>query len=285
MRTDGRRSSNIQDRRSLGTGVVGGGLGCGTIVVAILFVLLGGDPMTALQIVASDVQQQPQGPTIAPETSDQYADFARVVLADTEDVWNDQFRRAGSSYREPTLVFFSGSVRSACGTASAAVGPFYCGADQKIYIDLSFYQELDQRLGAPGDFARAYVLAHEVGHHVQNLTGTLQKVNAQRSRMSEAQANALSVRLELQADCYAGIWAHHAQAQRQVLEPGDIEEAMRAANAIGDDNLQRRSRGYVVPDSFTHGTSAQRMQWFTRGLNTGSIGACDTFDTQHTSMR
>lgn len=285
MKRGGRLSTNVQDRRSMG-GVVGGGVGCGTIVIALLFVVLGGDPMTALEIVAVDAQQQQQVAPRAPSAQeDELATFASMVLADTEDVWNDQFRRAGSAYREPTLVLFSDSVQSACGSASAAVGPFYCGADEKIYIDLSFYRQLEQRLRAPGDFAQAYVLAHEVGHHVQNLTGTLDRVHAQRRRLPEAQANALSVRLELQADCYAGVWAHHAQAQRQVLERGDIEEAMRAANAIGDDNLQRRAQGYVVPDSFTHGTSAQRMQWFDRGLNTGSIAACDTFAGGRTAGR
>jgi predicted metalloprotease len=207
------------------------------------------------------------------------AEFVSVVLADTEDTWHSLFRGMGKTYEEPKLVLFSGSVESACGFASAAVGPFYCPADQKVYIDLNFYSDLKNRFGAPGDFAQAYVIAHEVGHHVQNLLGIAEKVHSLRRQMSEAQANELSVMMELQADCFSGVWAHHADKARKILDQGDVEEALNAASAIGDDRLQRQSRGYVTPDSFTHGSSAQRMRWFNLGLKTGSIGQCNTFQT------
>jgi predicted metalloprotease len=204
----------------------------------------------------------------------------RVVLGDTEDVWHDQFRRLGKAYQEPHLVLFSGQIRSACGFANAAVGPFYCPADEKVYIDLSFYEELKNRFRAPGDFAQAYVIAHEIGHHVQNLLGVSDKVHAMQRRVDKAKANELSVRLELQADFYAGVWAHHAQKMRHILEPGDLEEALRAASAIGDDRVQKEARGYVVPDSFTHGTSEQRVRWFRRGFETGDLSQGDTFQAE-----
>jgi predicted metalloprotease len=205
------------------------------------------------------------------------AEFVAVVLADTEDTWQTLFRGMGQTYQEPKLVLFSGSVDSACGMASAAVGPFYCPMDQKVYIDLSFYSDLKKKFGAPGDFAQAYVIAHEVGHHVQNLLGIAEKVHSLRQRSSESESNRLSVMMELQADCLAGVWAHHADRSRQILEAGDIEEALNAASMIGDDRMQRQSRGYVTPDSFTHGSSAQRVRWFKRGLETGSMGQCNTF--------
>jgi predicted metalloprotease len=212
-----------------------------------------------------------------PSGSDEMADFVSVVLADTEDTWHALFAEQGYRYQEPTLVLFSGYVQSACGLAGAAMGPFYCPADGRLYIDLSFYDELRTRFRAPGDFAQAYVIAHEVGHHVQNLLGIARQVDAERRRSGAAQANALSVRMELQADCFAGVWAHHADRTRQILEPGDLEEGLNAASAIGDDMIQRRTQGYVVPDSFTHGSSQQRVHWFSVGLRNGDIAACDTF--------
>lgn len=268
----GRRSDNVEDRRGGGmVPVVGGGLGA--IVLALIAMFLGIDPSIILQ---SGIPQQTSPNSGSPE-EDRTKDFVSVVLADTEDVWKKQFSQMGRQYVNPKLVLFSGSVDSACGYAQAAMGPFYCPRDQKVYIDLSFYRELQNKLNAPGDFAQAYVLAHEVGHHVQTLLGISQQVDAARRRSSEAQANQLSVRLELQADCFAGVWANQAQRERNVLEPGDIEEALNAASQIGDDRLQSRSRGYVVPDSFTHGTSAQRVRWFTRGFQSGDMNQCNTF--------
>jgi len=225
--------------------------------------------------VTGQGQTQPQG---GPQ--DELSKFVSVVLADTEDVWNDLFQRIGKDYREPKLVLFSSRVQSACGIAGAASGPFYCPGDDQLYIDLSFYQTLRDRIGAPGDFAQAYVIAHEVGHHVQNLLGITQKLDRMRGRVSEEDYNHLSVRLELQADFFAGVWAHHAQRMKNILEPGDIEEALGAASAIGDDTLQRRSQGYVVPDSFTHGTSAQRVKWFRKGFETGDLAQGDTFSAR-----
>ena len=210
---------------------------------------------------------------------DELTEFVAVVLADTEETWQRTFERAGRRYEEPRLVLFSGAVRSACGFAEAAMGPFYCPADRKVYIDLSFYDDLKSRHGAPGDFAQAYVIAHEVGHHVQNLLGISDKVHSATRRMSQREANALSVRLELQADCFAGVWGYHANRDRQMLEPGDLEEALRAASAIGDDRLQKQARGYVVPDSFTHGSSEQRVRWFSQGFKSGDMSLCDTFDS------
>lgn len=259
-----RRSANVEDRRALGGGgiAVGGGAGLLLLLLALLF---GVDPAVLLD----------GGPATAPRDAaleDERAAFVSVVLADTEDVWHALFpEAAGRSYREPGLVLFRGEVQSACGFAGSAVGPFYCPPDGRIYIDLQFFEELARRFGAPGDFAQAYVVAHEVGHHVQNLLGISGRAQDRRRRMSEAEANRLSVRLELQADFLAGVWAHHAQKTKEILEPGDLDEALRAAAAIGDDRLQRRSRGRVVPDSFTHGTSEQRARWFRRGFETGDL--------------
>ena len=281
----GRRSRNIEDRRGMGgyrrgggsPMVVGGG-GLGMVVVAIIIALLGGDP-TILLDAAAPVSQDPYGaPYEAPSAvEDELADFTSVVLADTEDTWNRIFpQEFGGAYREPTLVLFTGVVQSACGTAQSAVGPFYCPADQQVYIDLDFYRSLQNQLGAPGDFAQAYVIAHEVGHHIQNLIGISSQVRAAQSRMSQTDANRLSVAQELQADCLAGVWANSA-GRRNLLEAGDVEESLNAASQIGDDTLQRNQRGYVTPDSFTHGTSAQRVEWFRRGLESGDVDQCDTF--------
>ena len=269
MRWEGRRESgNVDDRRGAGGGfgrpglAIGGG---GALVVLVIALLTGVDPSTLLRQIDGGSRPAPRV-----ETSD-LKRFVSVVLADTEDVWNEQFRKQGRSYREPKLVLFNGRVDSACGMAGSAVGPFYCPPDEHVYIDLTFFQELQTRFGAPGDFAQGYVVAHEVGHHVQKLLGISDKVHAQRRKLPEAEANRLSVRQELQADYLAGVWAHHAQKTKNILEPGDLEEALRAANAIGDDRLQRQARGTVVPDSFTHGTSAQRMRWFRLGLETGDF--------------
>lgn len=270
MRWIGRQGSgNVQDRRGMGGKIALGG-GVGGIIVIILSLLFGNNPLETL-----NVDNAPRQTSAA---EDEHAKFVSVVLKDTEDVWNKLFsEKFGAPYREPTLVLFSGSDRSGCGFASAATGPFYCPLDNSVYIDLSFYDELGSRFGASGDFAMAYVVAHEVGHHVQNLLGTSGKVQEARQRMSEEAANRLSVALELQADFYAGVWAHHAQEMNNILEPGDIEEALTAANAIGDDRLQMQSQGYVVPDAFTHGTSEQRMHWFKKGFETGDVKQGDTF--------
>ena len=280
----GRRSRNIQDRRGMsyrggGSPMVVGGGGIGMVVVAIVIALLGGDPTVVLD-AAAPVSRTPSGGPYQPSAGEEeLADFVSVVLADTEDTWNSIFpREFGGNYREPDLVLFSGAVQSACGTAQSAVGPFYCPLDQQVYIDLDFYRSLRDRLGAPGDFAQAYVIAHEVGHHVQNLLGVSEQVRAaQRRARSQAEANQYSVAQELQADCFAGVWANRA-GNRGLLESGDIEEAMNAASQIGDDTLQKNQRGYVNPDSFTHGSSAQRVKWFTTGLQTGDVDSCDTFN-------
>ncbi len=275
----GRRSSHIEDRRGSRAGRAGLKGGIGTIVIALaLGYFLGIDPMTILKVQQATV---PAGsatdwqPTAAEK---QAADFVSVVLADTEDTWNAIFRKAGKTYEEPGLVLFSGQVTSACGMASAAMGPFYCPGDKKVYIDLSFFDDLKKRHGAPGDFAQAYVIAHEVGHHVQNLLGTSQQVRSAQRGLGKADANELSVNQELQADCYAGLWGYHADRSRQVLEQGDLEEALAAASAIGDDRLQKEATGRVVPESFTHGTSKQRVKWFRRGIESGDAGDCNTFD-------
>ena len=278
----GRRSSNIEDRR--GVRVRGGALkgGIGTIVVVLaLSYFLGIDPSVILQMQQGVVTSTTAGnsdwkPTPAEQ---QAADFVSVVLADTEDTWDTIFKNAGKTYQEPGLVLFSGQVSSACGQASAAMGPFYCPADKKVYIDLSFFDDLKRRHGAPGDFAQAYVIAHEVGHHVQNLLGTSQQVRSAQRGLGKADANALSVHQELQADCYAGLWGYHADRSRQVLEQGDLEEALAAASAIGDDRLQKQASGTVVPESFTHGTSRQRVKWFRRGIESGDVAVCNTFDS------
>ncbi len=284
MRTDNEReSSNIEDRRGSADGgfSLGGGrnLGLGTIVVAFVASwALGMNPMTVLSLLSGGGAPQSQSaPARSPAANDADARFVAVVLADTEDVWRDIFQQAGGSYREPKLVLFSGQTPTACGTGQAAMGPFYCPGDEKVYIDLRFYQELRDRYQAPGDFAQAYVIAHEVGHHVQNLLGTSGKVDALRGRTSQAQQNQLSVRLELQADCYAGVWANHAQKLRNIIEAGDIEEAMTAAAAVGDDSIQMAARGTVVPESFTHGSAAQRTHWFQTGLQSGNLNQCNTF--------
>ncbi|HEY9879730.1 MAG TPA: neutral zinc metallopeptidase [Leptolyngbyaceae cyanobacterium] len=275
----GRRSINIEDRRGGGGGLaVGGGLG--TVVLALIVAFLGGDPIAVLRGGApsgGDYSQLPSGATSPQE--EQLVDFVSVVLGDTEDTWNQIFQeQIGQPYQEPKLVLFSGSVDSACGFAQAAMGPFYCPADQKVYIDLSFYDDLKTRHQAPGDFAQAYVISHEVGHHVQNLLGISDQVHRLQQRVDEADANQLSVRLELQADCFAGVWANHAQESRQILEQGDVQEALNAASQIGDDRLQMESRGYVTPDSFTHGSSEQRVRWFQQGIQTGQLEQCNTFD-------
>lgn len=275
---EGRRSENVEDRRGMRRGPIAVGGGLGTLALVLLVMFLGGDPQALLQQMGNPPAAQ-QAPVAVDPAQDEAKDFVTVILADTEDVWTDIFQQIGRQYRAPKLVLFSGQVRSACGLSDAAVGPFYCPADEKVYIDLSFYDELKNRFRAPGDFAQAYVLAHEVGHHVQKLLGTSDKVSALRGQVSKADYNDLSVRLELQADFYAGVWAHHAQKARQLLEEGDIEEGLRTATAIGDDRLQMEARGYVVPDSFTHGTSAQRVRWFRKGLQTGDISQGNTFDT------
>ena len=270
MKWQGRRGSgNVQDRRGRGVGMVGGGIGA--VVLTILALVLGFDPSEVVP-----VDPGAQGPP--PAADDTLASFVSVGLADTEEVWHGIFReQVGTAYREPSLVLFSGAVQSACGFAQSAVGPFYCPADENVYIDLSFFRDLDRTLGAPGDFAQAYVIAHEVGHHVQTLLGTSEQVRAARGSLGEAGSNELSVRQELQADCYAGVWANRAHREWGILEPGDVEEALGAASAVGDDRLQGARPGEVVPESFTHGTSAQRMGWFDVGLRTGDPAECDTF--------
>ena len=272
-----RRSANVEDRRrSRGPqAAIGGGIG--TIVLVVLFMVMGGDPTVLMKMVDSG-QGVPTGQSqvVTPE-SDEQAEFVSVVLAETEDVWRQLFQEQGLQYREPTLVLFSGQAQSACGYATAAVGPFYCPADEKVYIDLVFFEELSQRFQAPGDFAQAYVITHEIGHHVQNLLGITDKVQSKRKRLSETEYNKLSVMLELQADYLAGVWAHHAQRTRNILEEGDVEEAMRAASAVGDDRLHRQTQGYVVPDSFTPGASEQRLRWFLKGFQSGDMNGGDTF--------
>jgi predicted metalloprotease len=293
MKWEGNRESdNVEDRRDDGGGGGGGGgfglggrsIGIGTVVLALIgSYVFGVNPLTILNLLSggggAPVQQQ-QAPAHAPPASDRQAKFVSTVLADTEDVWTELFRAQGSSYVRPKLVLFSGSTGTACGTGQSAVGPFYCPGDQKVYIDLSFYRLMQQRFHVAGEFAQAYVIAHEVGHHVQHLSGISDKVDAARRRASETQSNALSVRLELQADCFAGVWAFHANRARSILEQGDVETALNAASAIGDDALQRQSQGQVVPDSFTHGSSAQRVRWFKRGIESGDTGQCNTFEAR-----
>lgn len=280
MRWQGRQGSrNVEDRRGMTKGRVAGGLGIGTLILAALVFFLGGDPSQVINNSAQ--QQQQQAPRQSSAQDDQLAQFVSVVLKDTEDVWNRLFpEQVGKRYEEPNLVLFNGQVSSACGYASAATGPFYCPGDSKLYIDLSFYQELQDKFKAPGDFAMAYVVAHEVAHHVQNQLGITRQVQSQRKRISEKEYNKLSVKLELQADFLAGVWAHHAHKMKNILDEGDIEEALNAAHAIGDDRIQKQSRGYVVPDSFTHGTSEQRMRWFMKGLKTGDMRQGDTFSAR-----
>lgn len=294
----GRRSDNVEDRRGQSAGYGASGAaplllrflpamirsktGRAILVVGVIAIFGGkllGIDVLGLFLGGGGTAPAPQSREFSPQEQ-QLADFVSVVLADTEDTWQQIFREQGGSYREPTLVLFSGRVNSACGMASAAVGPFYCPGDQQLYIDLSFFHDLSQRHGAPGDFAQAYVVAHEVGHHVQTLLGISKQVQEAGRGKSEAAVNALSVRQELQADCFAGLWGHAANTDRQLLDPGDLEEALRAATAIGDDRLQREAGGQVVPDSFTHGSSAQRVEWFRRGFDSGNIADCDTFSAK-----
>ena len=296
MKWEGNRESdNVEDRRDSSGGGSGGGLGgllggrsigIGTIVVALVGGwIFGINPLTVLGVLSGEAptaQVAQPGPVQRPPADDRMGKFVSTVLADTEDIWKDVFARGGATYKEPRLVLFRGQTSTGgCGAGQAAMGPFYCPADQKVYIDLAFYETLTKRLGAPGDFAQAYVIAHEVGHHVQNLLGISGKMEQMRSRVSKTEFNALSVRLELQADCFAGVWANQAQNQRQILQQGDVEEAMNAAAKIGDDALARSSGGAVVPESFTHGTSAQRQKWFDNGLKNGSVKACDTFSAKN----
>ena len=282
MKLDNQRSSsNIEARRSLGGGRGGGGggkMGLAGLIIVLIGAYYGVDlsGLTGGGMQMPQMQQQQQR-TISPE-EEQLAQFSSQILATTEDAWGEYFRNQGRQYVQPKMVLYRGSTPTACGTGQSAMGPFYCPADQKVYLDLSFYDDMKNQLGAAGDAAFAYVIAHEVGHHVQNLDGTMERVNRARARMSERDANRLSVMVELQADCLAGVWANRAQA-RQLFEQGDLEEAFNAAEAVGDDRLQQRSRGYAVPDSFTHGTSAQRLQWFRRGLQSGDPAQCDTFSS------
>ena len=278
----GRRSDNVKDRRGMRIpgGAKGGGIGI--LLLALVGMYFGIDPSMIMNIGGAIQQNEPAGqssqPYQATAEEQEQAEFVSVVLADTEDVWNQVFKENGMRYQEPSLIMFSGSVSSACGLAQAAMGPFYCPADQSVYIDLSFYKDLQDQLNSPGDFARAYVVAHEIGHHVQKLLGTSDKVNMARQRLSKKDFNKVSVRLELQADCFAGVWTNRADRMRGILESGDIQEAMNAASNIGDDRLQQQSKGYVTPDSFTHGTSAQRMHWFNQGYKSGDINQCNTFE-------
>ena len=276
---DERESSNVEDRRGSGGFPVGGrSIGIGTIALALVAMYFGVDPSIVLNIGQGMSQNAPVEAKPIPQ-DDPAAKFVAKVLGSTEDTWGKIFQNSGHEYPAPKLVLFSGQTPTACGSGQAAMGPFYCPGDQKVYIDLSFYQEMKDRFHAPGDFAQAYVIAHEVGHHIQNLMGTSDKVQqARQSARSEAQANQYSVMLELQADCYAGVWAHHADGTNRILEAGDVEEAMTAAAAIGDDALQKQAQGYAVPDSFTHGTSQQRMRWFNQGLSTGDVNKCNTFN-------
>jgi uncharacterized protein len=279
-------SQNIEDRRGfrVSRGVAGGGIG--TIVIVLIALFFGVDPSLLLQgnLQETNVPQAPAPQSQQAGKQDEMRQFVARVLGSTERTWSEIFRAAGRTYNKPTLVLFSDSVQSACGFAQAAAGPFYCGPDQKVYIDLSFYRDLRQRFQAPGDFAQAYVIAHEVGHHVQNLLGIMAKVQSAQSRAgSRNEANALSVRLELQADCLAGIWASYANRERNILEPGDVEEGLNAAAQIGDDRIQKRSQGYVVPEGFTHGSAEQRVQWFRRGIESADLKQCDTFSRRSVS--
>ena len=291
MKWEGNRESdNVEDRRGDGGGSGGGGfpiggrsIGIGTVVLALVgWGVFGINPLTTIGILSGDgsPQVQQQAPAQRPAADDQGAKFVSTVLASTEDVWSQVFRDGGANYQSPRLVLFTGVTRTACGTGQSAMGPFYCPGDSKVYLDMDFFNTMSRQLGAPGEFARAYVIAHEVGHHVQNLLGISGKVDAMRGRVSEREQNAMSVRLELQADCLAGIWANKSQQAKSWLEQGDIESAMNAAQQIGDDKLQREATGTVRPDSFTHGSSAQRVRWFTQGYKTGSVKACDTFAAQ-----
>lgn len=280
--TSGRRSDNVEDQRELGSSgrkMKGGGIGI--LLLALVGMYFGIDPSLILNSNlggGGPALQSSNQVTHTNPAEDKLADFVSVVLADTEDTWGKIFQDAGARYEKPKLVLFSGQVQSACGFAQSATGPFYCPADRKVYIDLGFYDELKRNLNAPGDFAQAYVIAHEIGHHVQNLLGIDKKIQAKRASLSQVDYNKLSVKLELQADCFAGVWAFHANRMRNILEPGDVEEALNAASMIGDDTLQKKSQGYVVPDSFTHGSSKERVRWFRQGLTGGDIRQCNTFN-------
>ncbi|HWH39006.1 MAG TPA: neutral zinc metallopeptidase [Usitatibacter sp.] len=275
---DQRGSSNIEDRRGMSIGGVGGGLGVGGIVIALIAYFLGVDPTPILNGMqqaptASQSQQAPRG-----TPPDQMGQFVSKVLGSTEDVWTSVFRQMNRQYHNPTLVLYDHATRTACGTGQTAMGPFYCPNDEKLYIDLSFFRDLETRFHAPGDFAQAYVVAHEVGHHVQKQLGIMNRMESLQGRVSKAEYNQASVRLELQADCFAGVWGHYANNER-LLDPGDLEEGLAAASAVGDDRLQKQAQGYVVPESFTHGSSAQRTRWFKRGMETGQISSCNTFES------
>jgi predicted metalloprotease len=287
-----RESENIEDRRGGGGGLPVGIGGVGAIVVVLVGLFLGVDPSTLLALLSGDGTQQQTdtrrpgdggyGSSRVPEAGrmDPMHQFVSVVLADTEDVWSQLFNSMGRTYQDPKLVLYTHRVSSACGLASAATGPFYCPEDQKAYLDLSFFREMKDRFDAPGEFAQAYVVAHEIGHHVQNELGILQRAHGERARSGERRSNAISVRVELQADCFAGVWAYHADRTKHIIEQGDVEAALNAASAVGDDRLQRQAHGAVVPDAFTHGSSAQRMRWFKRGLQSGSLKQCDTFSAE-----
>jgi uncharacterized protein len=273
----GRESENVEDRRGMSGGKLAlGGGGCFTIIIALVVLLMGGDPTAYLQQSPSNdgvpTVQQPQGNA----QNDEQFKFVKSVLGSTEDVWKDIFKRAGGQYRQPVLVVFSGQTQTACGTASSQTGPFYCPGDEKLYLDLDFFRELKNEFKAPGDFAQAYVIAHEVGHHLQNLVGTMDKVTALQNRASEVQSNQLSVRLELQADCYSGVWANEVK-KRGLVEVNDIEEALKAASGVGDDNIQKQMQGYVRPETFTHGSAKDRMTWFMKGFQAGDLRQCNTF--------
>ena len=279
---EGRQSDNVEDRRGMtvSKGMMGGGIG--TILLVLVALYFGVDPSIILnQLPTTGSPPSVEQSAGKPAGQDDKAQFVSVVLADTEDTWREIFRQGGETYQEPKLVLFSDAVQSACGIAQAAMGPFYCPLDGTVYIDLIFYRDLKERFHAPGDFAQAYVIAHEVGHHVQNQLGIMQKVQEMRSRVDEVRSNDLSVRTELQADCFAGLWAYHADKSRHIIESGDIEEALNAASSIGDDRIQKQTRGHVVPDSFTHGSSAQRVRWFKRGLETGEFAQCNSFNVKN----
>jgi predicted metalloprotease len=275
-----RESSNVEDRRGMPVGRMAAGGGLGTLVLALVYMFFTGDPTPVIQSipqVAAPAAQQASGPYQESAGEADVRQFVATVLAETEDVWNAVFGENGGKYREPKLVIYSGATETGCGVGQAAMGPFYCPNDQRVFLDMAFFQEMQRKMGAGGDFAYAYVIAHEVGHHVQNLLGISGKVHDLQQRSGEREGNALSVRLELQADCLAGVWANRMEARRPTLQPGDVEEALNAASAVGDDRLQTQARGHVMPDSFTHGSSAQRMRWFQQGFQSGRLDACDTF--------
>ena len=280
--TDLRRSTNVEDRRGFGVGPIGGFKlgGCGLVLLVIISFILGINPLEFLGLITQNqpTTQQP-APGTPPPANDPSSDFVRAVVGDTEDTWGKLFQKMGGQYEPPKLILFRDAVQSACGFASAAVGPFYCPSDAQVYLDLGFFDELSRRFGAPGDFARAYVIAHEIGHHVQNLTGVSDKVQQRRAQVDQESANALSVRQELQADCFAGIWGYYAK-EKNVVEPGDVEAALNAASQIGDDRLQMETKGYVSPESFTHGSSEQRARWFRTGMESGDVNRCDTFNVR-----